>query len=209
MSMLYLWHPAVSDKGTEVDLILTRGDSDQVGGGSDRFINDVLGALKVSVPVQKWSIRSYRCNYYGEYWMEDGWESKWDFVWRMTLHFKEPVAVEPLQLGYLGIDHIDDYSPLVESYRYEPFGCLVVAAFLSKQQAEAAAVKLAEDRDLLEARHAAGAPSPSVDVMRIGDGKFQLRAVLGAGDQTFFKSTYPQLVVSLLERSGGATHAES
>lgn len=209
MSMLYLWHPAVSEKGTEVDLILTRGDSDQVGGGSDRFINDVLSVLKVSVPVRKWSIRSYRCNYYGEYWMEDGWESKWDFVWRVTLHFKEPVAVEPLQLGYLGIDHIDDYSPLVESYRYEPFGCLVVAAFPSQQQAEAAAVKLTEDRDLLEARHAAGAPSPAVEVARIGEDKFQLRAVLGAGDQTFFKSPYPQLVVSLLERSGGATHAES
>lgn len=208
MSMLYLWHPAVSETGKEVDLILTRGDSDQVGGGSERFVNALLGILRVEATAQKWSLRSFRCNYYSEYWMEEGWESKWDFVWRMTLHFREPVAVQALNSGYLGIDEIDDYSPLVESYKYEPFGCLAVAAFLSQQQAVAAATRLMEDGDLKEARRAVGAPAPMSQVVGIGAGKFQLRAVLGSGDEAFFKSQYPELVLSLLERGGGVIHAE-
>ncbi len=208
MSMLYLWHPAVIKDGTVLDMIITRGDSDQVGGGSERFVSAVLNALDVTAQAEKWSIRPFRCNFYGEYWMEDDWKSKWDFVWRMTVHFKEAVTVEPLKLGYQGIDDIDDYSPLMESYRYEPYACLVVAAFLSEQQAKGAAGKIVEDRDLREARHVAGAPEPVPEVVPAG-GDFHLRAVIGSGEDSFFKGDYPKLVVSLLEKSGGVVHAES
>ena len=208
MSMLYLWHPAVSADGTVLDMILTRGDSDQVGGGADRFVGATLRTLDIPVPAEKWSIRPFRCNFYSEYWTQGDWKSQWDFVWRMTLHFKRPVTVEPLQQGYLGIDDIDDYSPLVESYKYEPFACLVVAAFPSQQQAEAAAGRIAEDRDLREARQIAAAPDPATEVLRVG-GDFHLRGVLGGGDDNFFKGDYPKMVVSLLEKSGGVIHAES
>lgn len=208
MSMLYLWHPAVSEEGRKLDLILTRGDSDQIGGGAERFVSAVTNALGISVPPLKWSVRPFRCNFYSEYWMEDGWESKWSFVWRMTVHFREPVAVETLQSGYLGLDEIDDYSPMMESYKFEPFACLVIAAFLSGNKAQAAATKIAEDRDLLEARRGAGTQAPAVEVVQV-DGDFHLRAVIGSGDASFFTGSYPALVVSLLEKSGGVIHAES
>lgn len=208
MSMLYLWHPAVSEDGKGLDLILTRGDSDQIGGGAERFVSAVVRTLGISVPPEKWSIRPFRCNFYGEYWMEDGWESKWSFVWRMTVRFREPVAVEAPKLGYLGIDDIDDYSPLIESYKYEPFACLAIAAFVSEKKAQAAAAKIVEDRDLKEARRSAGTQNPVVEVVRV-DGDFHLRAVIGSGDEALFAGPYPALVVSLLEKSGGIIHAES
>lgn len=207
MSMLYLWHPAVSKDGTILDLILTRGDSDQIGGGADSFVSAVARTLNISVLPAKWSIRPFRCNFYSEYWMEDGWEAKWSFVWRLTVHFGEPVTVEPLENGYLGINDIDDYSPLMESYKYEPFACLVIAEFVSEQQALAAANKIVEDRDLHEARRAAGTQNPVAEVVQV-DGDFHLRAMIGSGDESFFKGPYPGLVLNLLERSGGILHAE-
>lgn len=208
MSMLYLRHPAVGNDGTVLDLILTRGDSDQVGGGSERFVNAVSSRLGIKAQPRKWSIRPFRSNFYGEYWMEEGWEPKWDFVWRMTVHFRTAVSVEPLKLGYLGLDEIDDYSPFMESYKFEPFACLAIAAFLSEPKAEAAARRVVEDRDLLEARRAVGVQSPAVDVLRVGD-DFHLRAVLGSGEKPFFTSNYPGMVLSMLEKTGGIVHAEN
>lgn len=208
MSMLYLWHPAVGADGKVLDLILTRGDSDQVGGGAERFVGAILEALDISVPAHKWSIKSYRCNYYSEYWMENGWDSKWDFVWRMAVHFKDPVSVRPLKMGYLGLDMIDDYSPLVESYKVEPFACLVAAMFSSEKQAQSAARKIVEDRELSEARHAAKAPDPVTEVVRVSGKEFQVRAVIGKGDRRFFEGAYPDMVVAMLETGGGVVHAQ-
>ncbi|HBA90028.1 MAG TPA: hypothetical protein DCZ75_19135 [Geobacter sp.] len=207
MSMLYLWHPAVSADGKVLDLILTRGDSDQIGGGADRFVGSVLDAIDISTPANKWSIKPYRCNFYSEYWMEEGWDSKWDFVWRMSVHFKESVAVEPLKLGYVGLDMIDDYSPLVESYKVEPFACLAVATFSSENQAQSAARKIAEDRELVEVRHAVKAPAPVTEVLRISGKEFEIRAEIGKGDRRFFEGAYPDMVVAMLEAGGGNVHA--
>ena len=209
MSMLYLWHPAVSETGLELDLILTRGDSDQIGGGADRFVAAVLGALEIATPPVKWSIKPHRCNFYSEYWREDGWQSRWDYVWRMTVHFKTEVALEPLKLGYLGIDDIDDYSPLVESYKYEPFACLAVAVFASEEKAQGAALRMTDDREIEAERQAAGAPPPVLQVVRVATREDHLRAAIGSGGEEFFTGDYPAMVVSMLEKSGGITHAES
>lgn len=208
MSMLYLWHPAVGNDGTMLDLIITRGDSDQVGGGSERFVTAVAKSLGIEATPEKWSIRPFRCNFYSEYWTEEGWTSKWDFVWRMTVYFREQVSVEPLKAGYRGLDEIDDYSPLGESYRFEPFSCLLVATFLSLEQARLAAAKLAEDRDLQEARRPVHAPQPAADILAVG-AEFHLRAMLGSGDRPFFEGGYPDMALNLMERSGGIVHAES
>lgn len=208
MSMLYLRHPAVTEDGKGLDIILTRGDSDQIGGGSERFVAAVLDALHVTAEPQKWAIRSYRCNYYSEYWQEKGWDSKWDFVWRMAVHFKSEIAIEPLKLGYLGINDIDDYSPLVESYKVEPFGCLVAATYSSEKQAQSAARKISEDTELTEARHAAKAPEPVTVVERVSGREFQVRCILGKGDRRFFEGPYPDMVVNMLESGGGRVHAE-
>lgn len=208
MSMLYLWHPAVGASGTELDLIITRGDSDQVGGGSDRFVGAVLNALKIREPAEKWSIKANRCNFYGEYWREEGWRSQWDFAWRMEVRFKNPVEVKPLPTGYLGLMEIDDYSPLAESYKYEPYACLVVAAFASQERANLAAGKLAGDKEIEAARHEAAAPEPQIKVLQVASREFHLRAAIGSGDEPFFTGGYPALVLSMLEAAGGATHAE-
>lgn len=208
MSMLYLWHPAVSASGTELDLILTRGDSDQVDGGSERFVEAVLKAVGIKQPAEKWSIKPNRCNFYGEYWREEGWRSQWDFAWRMAVHFKNQIEVKPLPTGYLGLMEIDDYSPLAESYKYEPYACLVIAAFTSQEKARAAAEKLAGDKEIETARHAAAAPEPQIKVLQVAPKEFHLRAAIGSGDEPFFTGGYPALVVSMLEAAGGATHAE-
>lgn len=208
MAKLYLWHPAVSTSGTELDLILTRGDSDQVGGGSDRFVDAVLKALGIENEAAKWSIKPNRCNFYGDYRREEGWRSQWDFAWRMEAHFKSPVAVKPLPAGCLGLMEIDDYSPLVESYKYEPYACLVIGAFNSEEKASSAAEKLAGDKEIQAARHAAAAPEPQVKLFQVAPKEFHLRAAIGSGDESFFTGVYPALVLSMLEAAGGTTHAQ-
>lgn len=209
MSMLYLWHPSVSADGTVVDLIITRGDSDQVGGGSERFVAALTAALNINAAPWKWAIKSYRCNYYSEYWEEEGLDSKWDFIWRATLHFKAQVAVTPLKLGYLGINDIDDYSPLVESYKFEPFACLAAGVFKSEEKAKETARRLINDKELGAARKEAAAPDPVVQVVRVNPKEFHLRAVLGSGDESFFTGGYPDMVLSFLETSGAVIHAEA
>lgn len=209
MSMIYLWHPSVGGDGTVLDLILTRGDSDQIGGGSERFISAVTNDLGITAMPVKWAIKPYRCNFYSEYWMEEGWKSKWDLIWRVTVHFKSPVSVQPLKMGYKGIDDIDDYSPLVESYKYEPIGCLVVGVFASEEKAKAVARNILTDGDLAAARSAAAAPDPLVQVVRVKPEEFHLRAAIGSGEKEFFTGDYPVMVISLLEASGAITHVES
>jgi hypothetical protein len=208
MSMLYLWHPSVSADGTVVDLILTRGDSDQIGGGSDRFVTALAGALDITALPQKWSIKPYRCNYYSEYWDEEGWDSKWDFIWRATIHFKAQVAVTPLKLGYIGIDVIDDYSPLVESYKFEPFACLAAGVLEAEDKARETARRLINDKELTAARKAASAPDPVVQVVRVNPKQFHVRAAIGSGNASFFQEGYPDMVISFLETSGAVIHAE-
>ncbi|QWV99062.1 hypothetical protein KP005_07195 [Geomonas nitrogeniifigens] len=209
MSMLYLWHPSVSADGTVVDFILTRGDSDQVGGGSERFVGALIGALDLGAEPLKWGIKPYRCNYYSEYWEEEGWQSRWDFVWRVTLHFRVQVAVEPIKLGYLGISDIDDYSPEVESYKFEPYSCLAVAVFDSENRAKDTARRLITDKELTAARKEVPAPDPVVQVVREQNGEFHVRASLGSGDETFFRGAYPDTVLTFLQASGGVIHAKA
>ncbi|QWV95096.1 hypothetical protein KP004_07940 [Geomonas oryzisoli] len=209
MSMLYLWHPSVGADGTVVDFILTRGDSDQVGGGSERFVSALIAALDLGAEPLKWGIKPYRCNYYSEYWEDKGWASKWDFVWRVTLHFRVQVAIEPLKLGYLGINDIDDYSPEVESYKFEPFSCLAVAVFDSEHKARETARRLITDKELTAKRKEVLAPDPVVQVVRVNNGEYHVRAALGSGDETFFRSDYPEMVLSFLQASGGVIHAEA
>ena len=208
MSMLYLWHPSVSADGTVLDLILTRGDSDQVGGGSERFISHLAGTLDISAVPQKWAIKSCRCNYYSANREEQGWDSRWGFIWRVTIHFKAQVAVMPLKLGYLGIDEIDDYSPLVDSYKYEPFACLAIGAFAAEDKAKATARRVINDKELTAARKGASAPDPIVQVVRVNSERFHVRAALGSGDQSFFQGGYPDMVLSFLETSGAVIHHE-
>ncbi|WP_224982597.1 hypothetical protein [Geomonas agri] len=207
MSMLYLWHPSVGADGTVVDFILTRGDSDQVGGGSERFVSALMGVLDIRAELLKWGIKPYLCNYYSEYWDEDGRESKWDFVWRVTIHFRVQVAIQPLKLGYLGIDYIDDYSPEVESYKFEPFSCLAVGVFNSEHMAKEIARRVITDKELTAARKVVPAPDPVVQVVRVNQGAFHLRAALGSGDDKFFLGSYPEMVLSFLQASGAVIHA--
>ncbi|MBU5612522.1 hypothetical protein [Geomonas azotofigens] len=209
MSMLYLRHPSVSADGTVVDFILTRGDSDQVGGGSERFIGALIGALDIGAEPLKWGIKPYRCNYYSEYWDEEGWESTWDFVWRVTIHFRVQVAIKPFKLGYLGINDIDDYSPEVESYKFEPFSCLAVGVFDAENKAKETARRVINDKELTAARKEVSAPDPVVQVVRVGNGEFHLRAALGSGDERFFRGEYPEMVLSFLQSSGAVIHAQS
>lgn len=206
MSMLYLWHPSVSADGTVVDFILTRGDSDQVAGGSARFVKALAGALEIGAEPIKWAIKSYRCNFYSEYGEEDGWESKWDFVWRATFHFKAQVAVKTPVAGYLGIDQIDDYSPQVESYKFEPFSCLAVGTFPTEDKAKETARRVIRDKELAAARKAVSAPDPVVQVVRVKEREFHLRGSLGSGDEKFFQGPYPELVLSFLQASGAKIH---
>lgn len=208
MSMLYLWHPSVSGDGNVLDFILTRGDSDQIGGGSDRFVSALTAALEITTIPLKWSIKPYRCNFYSEYWSEGGWESRWDFIWRVTVHFKAQVAVQPLKQGYLGIDDIDDYSPLVESYKFEPFSCLVAGSFTSEEKTRETARRIASDKELAAARKGAAAPDPVIQVVRVDEKAFHLRAAIGSGDASFFQGEYPELVLSFLESAGAVTHVQ-
>ena len=208
MSMLYLWHPSVSGDGKVLDCVLTRGDSDQVGGGSERFVSALASTMEIGTIPLKWSIKPYRCNFYSEYWSEGGWESRWDFIWRVTVHFKAQVAVRPVKLGYLGIDDIDDYSPLVESYKFEPFSCLVAGSFTSEEKARETARRLANDKELVTARKGAAAPDPVIQVVRVDEKAFHLRAALGSGDASFFKGEYPELALSFLEAAGAVTHVQ-
>ncbi len=209
MSMLYVWNPWLSDDKSQLELVLTRGDSDRVGAGSKRFVAGIARAVGVSAEPQRWSVQSYRCNYYSEYWQENGWESKWDYIWRLCVHFAGPVSPPTLMRTYVGTDEIDDYSAQLESYKQPPFKCLVVGAFHTEKQARSAAGKIADDKEIHEAGRKVSAPEPVIDVYRLAAGGFQLRAEIGAGDEGFFTGGYPDRVVSMLEASGGMTHAEN
>jgi hypothetical protein len=208
MSMLYIWNPCLSDDKTELELILTRGDSDQVGNGSKEFVTSLVKSVGMLSLPQRWSIQSYRCNFYSEYWQEKDWKSKWDFVWRLSAHFDKPTHPPTLKKSYIGTDEIDDYSPEVESYKEPPFKCLVVAQYTTDKQAHIAARRISEDREISVCRNAVGAPDPVIHVLRFSAKQFQVRADIGGGDEPFFKSDYPDSIVSMLEASGGITHAE-
>jgi len=208
MSMLYIWNPCLNEDKTRLELIITRGDSDQVGNGSKEFVASLVKGMGLSFLPQRWSIQSYRCNFYSEYWQEEGWKSKWDFVWRLTAHFDRPVNPPDLKAPYLETDETDDYSPLVESYKQPPYQCLVIAQYLSQKQVEAAASKMVGDREIEAARRAVGAPAPVIDLLRLNARQFQLRAVIGAGGEEFFLSDYPARMVAMLAAGGAITHAE-
>lgn len=209
MNKLYLWHPSVGGDGTVLDLIITRGNSDQVGGGSERFVSAITEALGIAAMPLKWSVKPYRCNFYSKYWNEEAWDSRWDFVWRLTCHFAAPVSVQPLKAGHLGTEEIDDYSPLVESYKYEPFACLAIGVFPSEEKAKAVARKMLTDGEMAAARQEAAAPDPVLQVVRVKSDEFHLRAAIGSGEASFFLGGYPSTVLSLLEASGARMHAES
>jgi hypothetical protein len=209
MSMLYIWHPSVSKDGHDLELILTRGDSDQIGAGCDRFIAGILRAIGISAAPDQVSIKPYRCNFYGEYWQEEGWQSQWDFVWRLSANFRKQITVEPLQQGYLGTDEIDDYSELIESYRQTPFSCLVIGAFSEENLAQAAARKVVDSKEVVTAWCTVAAPIPSVEILRVAPDQFQVRAAIGAGDEDFFTSGYPAAIVAMFEAAGGVTHAQN
>lgn len=208
MSMLYLWQPVLSEDGKKLEIMLTRGDSDQIGDGSERFVASVLNSLGVSASPESRTVTPYRCNFYSEYWMKNGWEYQWDFVWSLSVRFDRPVAPETLQLGYLGTDDIDDYSPRVARYRHPPFHYLAVGRFPTQKRAQAAADRILADREIVSARRAIGAPEPLVEVLRVADGEFQVQAAIGEGDVGFFRSGYPGTILSMLEVSGGRIHAE-
>ena len=209
MSMLYLWNPATSGDGKSLEVIITRGDSDQVGGGSERFVGAILKTLGIVHLPGSWSITPYRCNFYSEYAQEGGWDFRWDFVWRLAARFSQPVAPKTFKRGYLGTNDIDDYSAQVGAYRCPPFNCLVVGAFATQQMAVTAAEKIVSDRELAAAGRALAAPEPSLDILRVAAGEFHLRTVVGTGDQAFFESNYPGSILTLLAANGGRIHAES
>lgn len=209
MSMLYLWHPTLLNKGSAVQFILTRGDSDQIGKGSKRFISALVDAIGTSSAPERWSVQSYRCNYYSEYWEEGDWESRWDFVWRVRVQLESPVNRVKLKMDYVGIDEIDDPSPNAEAYKRPPFRCLTVARFSSEKSARAAESHILKAQELGEARRATGAKASKTDVLRIDARQFHLHAELGSGDQSFFDSKYVAAVLSELSSQGGVIHAGS
>jgi|GEM_PF-2608119 len=269
MSMLYIRQPGLSKDGKELHIILTRGDSDQIGQASERFVRALLSTLGITfhpplpqtspLPLREgargwgsvprpttWIVKPYRCNYYSEYWKEGGWESRWDFVWRLSLKFDAPVKAKPLENGYAGTDDIDDYSPAVGAHLHPPFQCLAIASFPTERQANTAAGLVAKSachpeqsegsasfRSQGSRRHESRSyanvqddelhvppfekagtggiclsPSRPIEILQVGH-EFHLHAHLGAGDEQFFTSGYPNSVIALLESNGGRVHAEN
>ena len=45
MSMLYVWNPTLLDEGRTLQVMITRGDSDQVGKGSTAFLTAIVTAV--------------------------------------------------------------------------------------------------------------------------------------------------------------------
>lgn len=206
MSMLYTWDPAVGGDGKRVDIILTRGDADQIGPGSKEFVATVLRAWSITASPRRTNINAYRCNFYSEYWKDGGWENEWDFVWRLSAHFPSNITLKKRPLHYVGIDRVDDYSVTMEAYKHPPFAGLIVAEFAAEKAALAAAAEISSDKEL----RALGAPShaPADAVFRLGGKRFQVRAEVGSGGGDVFGGAVLKRLLARLAAQGGKMHVE-
>lgn len=208
MSMLYIWHPTIIKTGNLVQLMITRGDSDQVGKGSKAFAQSLLHIAGISAEPKTWKIESFRCNFYSEYWQDDDWQSRWDFVWRCRIETSEP-ATKVKAATYVGIDEIDEHSPQVDRYKMPPYRGLVIAEFTSETRAKAADDAIRSDVPASKKKQGKG-HSTSSAIFKIAAKKFHLHIDVGSGDEAFFsKNAYPEKVVELCEEHGGLIHVQT
>ena len=206
MSMLYLWHPVLSKDKRTVRLVLTRGDSDRIGQGCRRFIDVLLSLVGVSGEPGAWNIASARCNYYGEYWQETSWESRWDLVWRVEIGLASSATRLEFKQPYIGLDEIDDLPAAPDAHAKPMIRFVASVIFSREKDARAAVGQLIHASELPDAGRPAAAPAPAVNLLEIGSHLIKLDADLGSGDEAFVASGYPDAMVASLARSGGRIH---
>ena len=208
MSMLYLWNPTLLDEGRTLQVMITRGDSDQVANGSTAFLAAILKAVGVKTASKGSTIEQFRCNYYSEYWEEPGWESRWDIVWRCRVKLAAAVAGVKIAGDYVGIDEIDEYSPDLDARKKAPYPGLVVAEFPSEKAAADAAAAIAGDPHLMEAR-TAPKTTPKSSVFKVAAKRFHLHLSLGSLNVASFEAddSYANAVVERCEELGARVHA--
>lgn len=202
MNMLYLWHARIMEDASRCRFMITRGDSNQVSKGSQRFIAEALQALGIDAEPTRWTIETARSNYFGDYSDESEWESRWDLVWRVTVDCASIVRIKDLDAEYIGVDLIDDYSPEVEKMKEPPFLALAVAGFDDRAKAEKAAASLARHPE------ADGPEAHDCEIVKVARGWF-VYAGLGSGGTNLFQGPVLATALDRLRERGGRLSASS
>lgn len=209
MSMLYVWNPTLLDEGRTLQVMITRGDSDQVGKGSSAFLTAILTAVGAKATPKGARIERCRCNYYSEHWEEPGWESRWDLVWRCRIRLAAPLVRFKSATDYVGIDAIDEYNPTADSQESARFQCLAVAEFTTEKAAANAAAAIAKDPDVSARRRTTKGSALKSDTFKIAPKRFHLHIELGSVDVSAVEKSdaHANVVVEKLEALGGSVHA--
>lgn len=190
MSMLYVWHPVVLDDGHTLQVMITRGDSDQVGNGSPAFLAAILKAFGVTGIAKSGAVEFFRSNFYSEYWEEPGWESKWDVVWRCRITLAGKPTIKK-KAAYVGIDEIDEYAEVIETRKKGPFACLAVAEFSTEKAATSV-------------------PDAAGTVFKVAPKRIHLHVEVGTADAKTLENpaSKPNTLVAACEAAGGRVHVQ-
>jgi hypothetical protein len=210
MSLFYVWNPSlVKQDPPTLTFVLSTGDGDQIGRGTDEFIAGLLRDLQVTVPPVRWSLLPFRAYYFRDPDLSGpDWQDLWPMMWLATVEVPTvPMQVPVTWHGPRGTDanNVDDASfSRDDHWLYWPSAhCLVIADF-ANEEARARA------KSTVIAMHQRGelTRSPSFHYGEAAGRYPTLYVDLGDRPNAFYESGAEEAerVRALLEKMGGTTH---
>jgi hypothetical protein len=208
MSLFYIWNPSlISREPPTLSFVLTTGDGDQIGHGSEGFVAGLLRDLGIDDKPTRWELTPIRSSYFADEPDADDWRDRWPLVWRARVELpavpiKVPITAQvPRGTDADGADD-DTFSQDDHWLTWASARSVVIADFVNEG-----------DRKRAEAEISAARNKGAIPTVEVSRGEAfgrlpQLTIDLGERPNSYFEGGAPDAakVAALVERCGGATN---